>query len=89
MLLLRSWLCLEASDYHAISCVEMGLDIVAQIKKFCQETGEDVDMQVGIHTGNVLCGIVGDRRRRFDVWSNDAVLANKMESAGNLIIINN
>eukprot|EP00794_Sanderia_malayensis_P007609 gene7609-8449_t len=74
--------CPEATRFHAISCVEMGLDIVVQIKKFCEETSEDVDMRVGIHTGSVLCGIVGNRRRRFDVWSNDVIIANTMEANG-------
>ena len=39
-------------------------------------------LKVGIHTGTVLCGIVGKRRFKFDVWSNDVSLANKMESTG-------
>ena len=40
------------------------------------------NVQVGIHTGKVLCGIVGKRRFKFDVWSNDVTFANKMESSG-------
>lgn len=34
------------------------------------------------HLGNVLCGIVGTKRVKFDVWSNDVSFANKMESTG-------
>lgn len=52
------------------------------IQEFDVERGEDVNMRVGVHTGTVLCGIVGTRRFKFDVWSNDVTFANKLESTG-------
>lgn len=38
-------------------------------------------MRIGIHTGNVIGGIIGTDIIRYDVYGKDILIANKMESS--------
>ncbi|KZC04796.1 Adenylate cyclase type 2, partial [Dufourea novaeangliae] len=74
------------NSQHAKSCVDLGLDMIKIIKevraRVRRESGVEVNMRIGVHSGNIISGILGTNKWQYDVWSRDVVIANKMEQTG-------
>ena len=76
-----------AKEVHNI--LSMGFSMIEIIKRVREEINfKDLDMRIGVHTGDVIGGIVGTNIVRYDIYGRDVMIANKMESNGKLGRIN-
>lgn len=71
------------SPSHVVDCIMAALEIGRYVER-ARGTGDHAgfEARIGLHTGPLVAGVIGQRRFAYDVWGDAVNLASRMESAG-------
>jgi class 3 adenylate cyclase len=70
-------------ERECASVVELGFRMIEIIGRVREEIKFDgLHMRIGVHTGNIIGGVIGTGIIRYDLYGQDVLIANKMESSG-------
>src|SRR5258706_2075561 len=77
---------------NPLDAVRAGLEMIQFVKRIRVENQKSRkplwEVRVGIHTGELVAGIIGKNKFVYDIWGSTVNVASRMESAGELGRVN-
>lgn len=71
----------SSSAHGARDAIEFSRQLIREIADLARESGIDVQVRVGIHTGPVVGGVIGSQRLAYDYWGDTMNIASRIEGA--------
>ncbi len=72
----------QPQNNHVAAVAAMAVDMQKTLEDFNAETGQDIALRIGIHTGPVVAGVIGLKKFAYDLWGDTVNTASRMESHG-------
>jgi adenylate cyclase len=66
----------------AAAALALGRAMIATVAGLGTRLGFDLDIRIGVASGPVVGGVIGQRRFLFDLWGDTVNLASRLESSG-------